>query len=610
MKMKLKASWLGLFGLLTLTLAGVTLLEKPVQGPVTRPLPELIPAGPLLVLEASDFSSLVHDWNQSSEKGLWLESSNYAAFSRSRLYLRLQQAQGEFAAAAGFPPQMSLIESVAGGNSALALYDIGKLEFLYLTRMPSARAVENALWRGRGNYEPREAAGARYFVHVDKASRRVVAFATTNDILLLATREDLIAGALALMAGQKQLAVADEPWFAEAIHAAGQPSAVSKPDLRLVMNFTTVLRSPYFRSYWIERNVPELRQYRAVVSDLYRSPAEVREQRVLLRSNQNTASTGVAPSGSSAGEVGSAAQVVASPAPAGALSEVLRLVPANVGLYRAWAAPRAEDALALLKEKVLSPSVAPPPVSKIAPAEPLAGREVGSESDLETRIDEAPLPSAAARFESAELRQLLDGSKLEAALEIESSEVLPDGVFVRTPSAVVLVGASDWDSDRVRRALEAAVENLWTTSELGVAWVAHQRGQETYYELDGLARLSIATRGRLLVVANSPLQLVAVLDRASKAASPGSNETIGLTYAARFNHALESADFTKMMRLIDYPNSPSSPTTGTVGGREPQFFSQNIASLSHTLARVSSASIVVGDQGPSVSVRVVYRLKE
>ena len=162
--------------------------------PPSRPLADVVPAGPLLYLEAKDFSAIVHDWNASPEKEAWLKSDNYAVFVRSHLLLRLGDARDQFAAAAGLPPDMALVSDVAGTESALALYDIGKLEFLYITRLPAARAAETALWRARADYQPRSAAGAPYFVKVDPASRRTVAFAVSGDYLLLATREDLIAG--------------------------------------------------------------------------------------------------------------------------------------------------------------------------------------------------------------------------------------------------------------------------------------------------------------------------------------------------------------------------------------------------------------------------------
>ena len=63
-----------------------------------RPLASLCPPGPLLYLEGKDFQSLLKDWNSSQEKQLWLASESYQVFSRSNLYLKLQNAQNEFAA--------------------------------------------------------------------------------------------------------------------------------------------------------------------------------------------------------------------------------------------------------------------------------------------------------------------------------------------------------------------------------------------------------------------------------------------------------------------------------------------------------------------------------
>ena len=185
--------------LLLMLALGVSAL---VQAPAVAPggLAGWLPAGALLVLQARDFSSLVRDWNGSAEKKLWLAGDNFQVFSRSGLYLRLENAQKEFAGAAGFLPDMSLVNSVAGGESALALYDIGNMEFLYVTRLGTAKAVESALWKMRADYQPRNAAGLPYFVRREPASRRVVAFATTDEYLLLATREELISGALTLMA--------------------------------------------------------------------------------------------------------------------------------------------------------------------------------------------------------------------------------------------------------------------------------------------------------------------------------------------------------------------------------------------------------------------------
>jgi len=85
-------------------------------------LASLFPSGALLYLEAKDFGALLAQWDSADEKKTWLESPSYQVFQRSQLLLRLSSAQGEFAAAAGVPADYGLANSIAGGNSALAMF--------------------------------------------------------------------------------------------------------------------------------------------------------------------------------------------------------------------------------------------------------------------------------------------------------------------------------------------------------------------------------------------------------------------------------------------------------------------------------------------------------
>src|SRR5580693_8931400 len=122
---------------------------------VPSPLAGFMPPGAVLYIEAKDFSSLLAEWNASPEKQQWLRSENCEAFSRSRLLLRLADARQEFASAAGVSPDMNLLSQAAGKESALALYDIGNLQFVYISRVPSASAMQTALWQARTKFEPR-----------------------------------------------------------------------------------------------------------------------------------------------------------------------------------------------------------------------------------------------------------------------------------------------------------------------------------------------------------------------------------------------------------------------------------------------------------------------
>jgi hypothetical protein len=63
-----------------------------------------------------------------------------------------------------------------------------------------------------------------------------------------------------------------------------------------------------------------------------------------------------------------------------------------------------------------------------------------------------------------------------------------------------------------------------------------------------------------------------------------------------------------MTGLIEAPLAQQFGRRQRPGGHEPRFFSENLASLSRSLARIESESILVRDRGPLVSQTVTYRL--
>jgi hypothetical protein len=532
------------------------------------PLSRFVPSGALLYLQAKDFSSLLSDWDKSGEKQIWLKSNNYEVFSRSRLFLRLKDASNEFSTAAGIPPDTKLLRQVAGRQSALAIFDIGKLEFLYITRLPSASSMQSALWQTRSKFETRSAGGATFFLRRDPESGREVAFGVAGDYLLLATREDLLAGALQLLASGDARSIETEPWWSHSVAAAP-----AEGDLRMVLNLEKIVPSPYFRSYWVQQNITDMKQYSAAISDLIRSGKEYREERVLLRKTPAT--------GDASGNGG----------PAG-VADILRLVPAQAGVYEAKANPTPADSLALIETKILAPHLGPGVAEKLAPEVQLNGGETGSSTDLETRIDQPPVKASVAVDSAAPLQDLLAGNPVSAVLQIQSTELDKDGVFVRIHSAVVLLGQSDWNESAVRSSLVDFVRPSFTTGLLGVEW----QKNSGYIELNGLWRLAAAARGKYLFISDNSDLLIALL--------ANTNQKPTLTpavFAARFDHQRERENFGRLTGLLDKPN-------GSAGaGSAPDFFSENIGSLSLALAGVSSEKIIVRDLGDRVNQTVTYQ---
>jgi hypothetical protein len=534
------------------------------------PLSKYVPAGPLLYLEAKDFSALLADWNASPQKKLWSESSNFEVFSRSRLLLRLNGAGSQFAAAAGLSPDMNFLSQVAGTRSALALYDIGNLQFLYVTYLPSAKSMETRLWQTRGKFEPRSAGGVNFYVRRDPESQKEVAFAVSGDYLLLATREDLLAGALQLMAGGQDRTVESEPWWTQSIASAGEAG-----DLRMVVNLTKIVPSSYFRTYWVQQSITDLGQYSAEVSDLFRSSKQYREERVLIRK----AATDPAPSADGLE----------------AAADVVRLLPESTGIYEARAHPSADSCFDLLETKLLASHLGPAPASRIAPQVQLTSGETGAGSDLETRIDQSPVQRSITPQNTSELKELLAKIPLLASLELQSTDRDTAGVFVRIHSAAVLVAASDWNEATVQSALAGFVRPGLTASELGVVW----QQKSGYQELDGLWPLVASVLGKYLLIADDPNLMTAMLSKFNR-----KSDVQPAVFIAGFNHSHERANFARFAGAIDRPNLAQFNVPGME--RQPQFFSENMASLSSTLAAVGAERVTVRTDGAKVLQTVTY----
>ena len=528
------------------------------------------PPGALLYIEARDFSRLVTDWSGSRQKAQWLESANYEVFSRSRLFSRLKQASDEFASAAGLPPNMNFVSQVAGSQSALALYDIGKLQFLYITKLDAAKAGQTALLQSRSKFETRSAAGVTFYYRQDAQSGREVAFATNDGYLLLATRQDLIADALQLLVAGNGASIEQEAWWARPVAAAGQPG-----DLRMVLNLEKIASSPYFRSYWIQQNITAMKAYSASVSDLYLSGSEYREERVLLKK---------APAGLESSTTNAGAEDAA---------DLARLVPGDAGAYEAQSNPSADSCVEMLETKLLAPHSGPGVASKIAPQVELSSGETSGAGDMETRIDQPPPETSAQAAQPDSLKALLAANPVRASLSVQKTDLGSDGVFVRFHTALVLKGSSDWNESSALSAIGNFVGPMLTASSLGVNW----RSNGGIQELDGLWNLSAAVRGKYLFLSDDPEMLNQVLANLQKksAAPPAA-------FISGFNHRGERTRFDSLAGLLDNRNVAWAKNTGSA----PLFFSDNVASLSAVLSDVSREKMVVRESGDKVLQTVTY----
>jgi hypothetical protein len=530
-------------------------------------LDQLMPEGALLYLETKDFSGLLKDWTASPEKAQWLKSDNYRVFSNSRLFLRLGRASDEFAAAAGVPPSMRFLNEAAGRESALAIYNIGNLEFLYVTHLTSGNFLQSALWQSRNKFQPRSSAGKPFFTRKDEQSGRVVAFAVVDDYLVLGTREDLVAGALELLAGSKARPLHEEGWYTQALAAA----PASRGDLSMVLNLEKIAVTPHFRTYWVQQNITEMQSYAAAVCDLFREGAVYREERVIVPKKAVDDESALLQSEQ-------------------AVANLLTLVPNDAGFYRA-APTSAKASLTALEEKLLAPHFGMAADEKLAPQVELTEGQTGAGSDLETRIDAEPVSSSKENAAQA-LEKQLTAATPQAMLVVHSTRRNQDGVLLNIGSVIAIAATTDWDFPAVQKGVQEVLAPGLTAGRLGAEW-REVKTAGGYYELDGLAPVMLARRGKVLFFANDAALLSSVL-QANTSAAAGQ-----VSYAAGFNHMRERQNFYELTSLVDRGSAAAQ--------QQPQFFSQNLSSFSRSFGGVASEQVVMHQTKDKILQTVTYR---
>ncbi len=593
------------FILLAAGLASAAIYQAAAPRPsaTTPTMAAMLPQGALLTIESPDFASLLQTWNRSPEQKSWLASDNYSVFSNSRLFGRLNDAREEFEAAAKSSPNANadingdFLKQVAGKQSIFAWYDVGNLEFLYITRISASQAANVALLKDRARWTTRQSAGVTFYLRKStdgpaasaeeqaqsaQGKARTLAFAqvpdSAGDLLILATREDLIANALTLVHPTANAAsLANEPWYTEASSAL--PATGSAPALHMVLNLGRLVPLPAFRSYWVQQNVTAMKQYRAAVSDLYVEKSQFREERALLLDSPDSAPES---------------------APLASLASLATLAPA-AGVFRAVATHDPDVAVTALEEKLLGRIALEATPETEAPDPTLEVAQSGSASDLETRIDTlAPVSEAVS---NRALADALKASGLEAMLTY-STALAPStaaGLWVPIHSAVVLQATSAWNVQALQTALQQSLRGSLTTSNLGIEFRPDTAGGQTIYSLRLQDALLCNQRQPLPAERRPRSPRVAAARSSARPATAAQSATL----IAGFDHASQRAPFARLTSLIDGTNQ------ARIGANQnhvqPPFFSGNMKALSDTFAAVASEHFNERLDGQTLRQTVPYQ---
>jgi hypothetical protein len=253
------------------------------------------------------------------------------------------------------------------------------------------------------------------------------------------------------------------------------------------------------------------------------------------------------------------------------LRHVLAYVPASSGLYRAWTMPD-RDKLTAALQSLIAPEQ--PQAAVFQPPAPEVNAEaadVGSETDLEVRIDEPPIQRTG-NLSVAPVVDAIMAMQPEAVLHVQTTRTLRDQVFVM-PSGSVVIACQQPDGEALNRALTQV------RRPLGPGLIDP---------------VNVALNGNIIVLSRLDLRP----NTSTAIAVPGNT-----TYIAVYNHAAEWPRYKKLFGILDRtPSGPEGPMTPNGA----PFFSGNLESLGDCLPRLQKASIFSRDTGAVVHETLSY----
>lgn len=485
---------------------------------------EDFPRGALVYAQINDLPAFIKLWNESKFKEKYLESENFADFKNQHLGRKLASRRAEFNEASGFPIDLETIAGLAENRAAIALYDVGKLEFVFVAPVSDEIFAATKFAQNQDNFAAETLSDGtivyRVVVAADRGrQKQALIFANARGRFVLATSEKLLAQTLSNIEGAKgKNSLRDEPLFTALTEKV-------EPHLATIwVNQTALNADYYFKRYWLMSKAEDLKNLRAGVFDLeMREGKFVEHRRFLLDENAAVA-----------------------PLENVRARELLSFLPEDVPFYR----------LRTTNPKAVDETVEETIFERRAPIEE---RETGggfysasfdddsgySSNDYDSlnenfdeTIDDASDDEIVERSATdVDFSKLLQRTTPKAVLTFAAPRVLPAPLFVRFDRAAIfsLNAPADFDSAEFEAAIarQLVERTMIAAPDARLNWESKTE--------DGLSRREIqlpmlgieacyALRGRQLILANNAEFLRSILARQNSAeAADLSKPLTGLT---------------------------------------------------------------------------------
>jgi hypothetical protein len=562
--------------------------QGPAAGEHMR-LASIMPRGALLYLQTRDLGALMKMWLASPVRERFYGAKSFAAFSNTRIYLKLQDRKKDFESAIGFGLDEARLAELAGGASAISIYDIGKIEIVFATEIAREKLLATALFKQLPQFQERSADGSSYYVRdVTTDGGRLnqqFCFAHAGGRLIVTTAEGLMIRVL-----RNARAATDDSLSADVGATIEAASGFAAQDVTMWLDQARLNRNRHFNSYWLHHNIAgpapgSLAGIESAIINMRFTPQGMNEERWFRMSAGQASATNLSAEQSNA---------------------LVRLAPANAHLVEIHAGADSEELSDAIAHALFGKMPAGGGVEAFAPDHT---RDNSSDDDsqgfrperysrLDARFDmdiddehsprktggsaggragEKSEPASRKPFFSNVLSRLSSS----AYMEIVRSSSGVASPFVKFERAVIVEMNDESALDRA--ALERAL-----MSEMRERFVVAGAAPELAWRDDGQVRslseslleqgAAYSVQGRYLVMASSA-QIVKDCLQAARATT----EAARIGGAVEFYALVKVADarpaFDKLMSKLDGPPSSSATGGDQDAAANVKFFSENISGL-------------------------------
>ena len=241
-----------------------------------------LPRGALVYVQFADLPALIKRWKESPVSAKYLESRSFHDLANRHLGLKLASRWQEFSKASGFPLDLETVAGFADGRASIAIYDIGKLDLVFIAPVSDELFAATQLVQNRTRFEEEDRGHGltayRVAVEADRGrQKQEILFTHVKGRLIVATSEKLLARTIANVVGRSSKdRLSDEPAFSRLSERITPHLAT------LWVDQAALNKDYYFKRYWLMKDVTKLNNVRAGIFDLSIEDEKVSESREFL----------------------------------------------------------------------------------------------------------------------------------------------------------------------------------------------------------------------------------------------------------------------------------------------------------------------------------------